>query len=174
MIVGAYGGIGASANAAANALKQLNKATRLPTLSRACPPKGVSASAGRGVWDKPPAIRGEIIEKQLGQNLPKNFPTIDKFKNGVATSIKSMDLAAPSYADPAAITRVGQKFIDDVAAFKGRSWGGASVPGSQITGKAVEIAIPPKPTPAQVQALENLKAYGTSKGVTVHTITVSS
>jgi hypothetical protein len=37
------------------------------------------APAGRGVWDLHPFQRGRIIEQQLGQNLPKIFPTIDRF-----------------------------------------------------------------------------------------------
>ena len=58
-----------------------------------------------------------MIEKQLGQNLPQTFPTIDKFTNGVATSIKSMDLAAKGYADPSKIIQTGKGYIDEVAGF---------------------------------------------------------
>lgn len=32
------------------------------------------------VWRNGPVVRGEIIEQQLGQNLPKAFPVIDKFE----------------------------------------------------------------------------------------------
>jgi hypothetical protein len=41
-----------------------------------------------GVWDLKPLARGVEIEEALGQNLPANFPVIDRFANGVATSIK--------------------------------------------------------------------------------------
>ncbi len=34
------------------------------------------------IWHKGPVVRGEQIEKQLGQNLHQNFPVVDKFENG--------------------------------------------------------------------------------------------
>jgi hypothetical protein len=46
------------------------------------------------VWKLGWAARGRLIEKELGANLHPNFPVIDKFRNGVATSIKSIDLNA--------------------------------------------------------------------------------
>ena len=73
----------------------------------------------RGVWNLGPAARGEILHERLGQNLPRTFPGVDKFKDGVVTSIKSMDIHAKTYRNPAAIDRVGQGYVDKVAEFKG-------------------------------------------------------
>ncbi|MGL4825791.1 MAG: hypothetical protein ACRC4G_06375, partial [Alphaproteobacteria bacterium] len=51
------------------------------------------------VWLEGPVTRGEKIEQALGQNLHKNYPVIDRFDNGVVTSIKSIDLNAKTYQD---------------------------------------------------------------------------
>ncbi len=75
------------------------------------------SAANRGIWDQGPGIRGEAIEKQLGQNLPKTYPKLDRFKDGHGVSIKSMDVGAKSYASPAAILSRGRQYVDDVADF---------------------------------------------------------
>jgi filamentous hemagglutinin len=125
------------------------------------------SNVGRGVWNDGPGIRGEIIEKRLGQNLPQNYPTIDRFENGIATSIKSMDLGAPTFENVAAITRTGQGYIDKVASFKPKPWAGVDIKPSQITGRGLDLAVPPGATAAQRQALLDLVQYGRTKGVSV-------
>jgi filamentous hemagglutinin len=40
----------------------------------------------------------------LGANLPQNFPVIDRFVSGVATSIKTLDLNAATYQNISALT----------------------------------------------------------------------
>src|SRR6185437_16016786 len=42
------------------------------------------------VWKMGAVLRGRAIEQMLGANLPRTFPVIDKFANGLATSIKSL------------------------------------------------------------------------------------
>lgn len=66
-----------------------------------------------------PVVRGEMIERQLGQNLHKNFPVIDRFQDGIATSIKSIDLNSATYQNPAKLTSVLTRYVDKVAEFKG-------------------------------------------------------
>jgi Pretoxin HINT domain len=39
------------------------------------------------VWLKNPFLRGQILEKSVGRNLHQNFPVLDRFENGIATSI---------------------------------------------------------------------------------------
>ena len=135
-----------------------------------------ATAVGRGVWDLHPFQRGRVIEQQLGHNLPSNFPTIDRFQNGVATSIKSMDLAAPSYADPATITSTGRGYIDSVAAFQGRDWAGVQIGtrygGPAITARGLDLAVPSGAMVAQRQALNNLVTYGAQQGVTVRIVVV--
>ncbi|MEO6062344.1 MAG: RHS repeat-associated core domain-containing protein, partial [Thermoflexales bacterium] len=55
--------------------------------------------AAQDVWKMRPFDRGQAIEDLLGRspNLVRNFPGIDRFTNGVATSIKSIDVGAKTY-----------------------------------------------------------------------------
>jgi hypothetical protein len=78
-----------------------------------------SSSLG-GVWKLPATQRGLVIENALGKNLPGNFPVIDRFVNGTATSIKSIDLSAKSYQSMTTLNRTVTGYIDKVAAFQGR------------------------------------------------------
>src|SRR5205823_3902258 len=105
----------------------------------------------RGVWDLPSSPRGEAIEKALGQNLPQNFPVIDKFENGLATSIKSMDLKSATYLKVESLTSKGECYVDKVAAFRGRRWAGVEVKGADIKGRALELAVPPGAATAEQQ-----------------------
>ena len=121
----------------------------------------------RGIWDLGPGIRGEYIEKQLGQNLPQNYKVLDVFKNGIGTSIKSINLRDKSYANPAAIIRLGRRYIDELAKFTPKPWAGVDIKPSELKSRELVIAIPPSPTADQLEAIEQIKAYGNEKGVTV-------
>lgn len=78
---------------------------------------------------------------------------IDRFLNGVATSIKSLDLRAVSHLDPAKLesTLMGQ--VDKVAGFGGASLSGSVVEAGQITGRALEVAVPSGTMTAAQQAV---------------------
>ncbi len=124
-----------------------------------------------GVWSLNPFKRGQEIERALGQNLPGNFPVIDKFENGIATSIKSLDVNAVTYQNAATLSRTVMGYIDSIANFAGRSWAGANVPGSSITGRALDLAVPGAGSAAQQSVLNQAIEYGASRGVTVNVIT---
>jgi hypothetical protein len=49
------------------------------------------------VWGRHFKDRGLQIETRLGGHLPPNFPTIDRFADGVATSNKSLDTTVKTY-----------------------------------------------------------------------------
>lgn len=59
--------------------------------------------------------------------LLKNYPVIDAFYDGIATSIKTMDLRAKSYAGGKNIYSTLKGYIDKLAdfngAFMGRTYG---------------------------------------------------
>ena len=103
--------------------------------------------------------------------FPRNFPTIDKFNNGLATSIKIMNIHAKKYQNLSSLQRTLTKYIDDVAGFSGRSWGGASVRSRDITGRALDLVIPSAGSSGQMNILNDMVNYGTSQGVTVNIIT---
>jgi hypothetical protein len=131
---------------------------------------GALVLRGRGVWDLGPGQRGVSIEKRLGQNLPQNYPVLDKFKDGVATSIKSLDLAAESYQDAKTLEQVGRDYVNKIADFKGRKWAGAEVKSKDIQSRVLEIAVPPGATAAQRKALQEIIDHGIENNVLVKII----
>lgn len=137
------------------------------------PNSAVTTSAARNeVWNLNPFERGQVIEQALGQNLPRNFPTIDRFANGIVTSIKSLDLNAATYQNAATLNRTITGYIDSVANFGGRSWAGVNVPGSSITGRALDLAVPGAGNTAQQRVINQAVQYGASRGVTVNVVVV--
>ena len=137
-----------------------------------------AARGSRGVWDLGWAARGPAIEQRLGGNLPNGFPIIDRFQNGIATSIKSMDMVAASGGATGAqyITNTGRGYIDAVAGFQGASrisqatGATTTITSSQIAGRALDLAVPPGVSAAQRTALNGLIEYGRQRGVTVNII----
>ena len=131
--------------------------------------------AGGSLW-KIPAIngmgsRGFVYERMLGlKGLMKahNFPVIDAFYNGVATSVKTLDIFAKSYAKPGAITKQLTKYIDDLANFNGRTWGDDIVNGSDITSRVLEVGIRRGASKAQVQEINKAISHGAKNGVKVN------
>jgi hypothetical protein len=51
-------------------------------------------------------------------SLPPGFRTIDNFTNGIATSIKSIDLNAATYQDATRLTYRLTKYIRDLADYE--------------------------------------------------------
>ncbi|HZM74343.1 MAG TPA: RHS repeat-associated core domain-containing protein [Candidatus Limnocylindrales bacterium] len=124
------------------------------------------ARTAESVWKLGWSARGFAVEERLGGNLVKNFPTIDKYINGVATSIKSLDLGAPTYQNAAKITSRLKGYIDKLSGFSGNmTWGGDTV--GNVTSRVLEVAVPPGGTAAQMSAIQQMIQYGASKGVTV-------
>ncbi len=125
------------------------------------------------VWLLPPSARGFQIEADLGGDLPPGFPTIDKFDNGVATSIKSVDLAAPTYQNPSALLSRLRGYVNKVAAFTGDARGPVRILPDQVRERVLEVAIPQgSATPAQQAALDAAEQYARSRGVTVKVVEV--
>jgi len=129
------------------------------------------------VWSQAPLQRGVAIENTLGRSsfLAQNFPTIDRFANGIATSIKSIDLSAASYQDIGTLMRTVKGYIDTMAVYQGQltSWGGVRILPYEMTGRAVDLAIPAGAgTEAQLAALQALQQYAATVGVTLNIIPV--
>ena len=125
-------------------------------------------ASSKSVWSLPWLERGLIIEEQLGKNLKGNFPVIDKFLNGVATSIKSIDLNAKSYQNGKVLFSTLKRYIDKVAKFKGQRWNGVVISEEDITKRTLDIAIPRGASPSQVKVLQEATKYGKSNGVEVN------
>ena len=132
-------------------------------------------TGGGSVWHLEPFARGTHIEQRLGQNLPQNFPVIDRFQNGVATSIKSIDLNAATYQHIPTLHRTVTGYIDKVAAYQGQPvpWSGVQILPNQITSRALDLAIPAGgSTPAQQAALQTLQQYAANQGVNLNIIPI--
>jgi hypothetical protein len=95
------------------------------------------------VWNMAPSARGFAIEGMLGGNLPKAFPVIDKFADGVATSIKSIDLTAETYGKGNNLLNTLKGYTNKLSDFKGASRNGFRLRESDITSKVLEVAIQP-------------------------------
>ena len=120
-----------------------------------------------------PVARGLAIERALGGNLPRSFPVIDRFDRGVATSIKSIDLTAKTYQNSGALSRRLGGYVDKVAAFRGKDFGGVGIEASDITGRVLVVAVPAgAATAGQERALKALVGYGVSRGVHVRIVSV--
>lgn len=124
-----------------------------------------------GVWKLDPFLRGQRIEQGLGHNLPGNFPVIDRFENGLATSIKSLDLDAATYQSTATLNRTLTGYVDKAAGFQGQTWAGVRIRSQDISGRALDLAIPHSGSAAQQAIISQTVKYGASRGVTVNVIT---
>ncbi len=129
----------------------------------------LSAKLGQNIWKMNPFDRGWAIERALGRSpqLVDNFPTIDRFENGIATSIKSINLGAQTYQDIGALTSRVQGYVTKLANFNGASYGGFDITANMITGRALLLAIPPNASAQQMAALQQLQAWATTQGVTL-------
>ena len=127
--------------------------------------------AESGIWKLGPVVRGEIIEKALGQNLHKNFPVIDKLLDGVATSIKSINLLSLTYQNGTKLGSTLKRYVDKVAAFEGKDFSGQSITyGVDFTKRALELAIPGRGTKLQQQIIQHALDYAKTKGVDLKVI----
>lgn len=86
--------------------------------------------------------RGKYLEKLLGGTLGPTFPTIDKITEGIATSIKSMDLNAATYQNPRSLIAKLGGYINDLEEFDGVDRGDDLVWDSAIRGRVLSLAIP--------------------------------
>jgi RHS repeat-associated protein len=130
------------------------------------PAKGAMGGA-QSVWELGPSARGFAIEGILGGNLPKAFPVIDKLANGVATSIKSIDLTAASYGKGNNLLNTLKGYINKLDDFSTATREGVSVTeGVNFTSKALEVGIQPgKASLSQWEQIGKAMQYAKDKGI---------
>ncbi len=119
------------------------------------------------VWSLNPFARGQAIEKAFEQNLHTHFPRIDKLQNGVAVSIKSMNLKSKTYQNGTRMVFKLKKYVNELAKFKGAKFSGQEImEGVHFNKRAIELAIPPDGgTELQKQTLQSIIEYARTKGV---------
>jgi hypothetical protein len=111
------------------------------------------------VWKLGWGLRGQKINELFGDpTFPSNYPVIDKIPNGVATSVKSIDLNAATYQNEASLAYRLNKFVADVREFNGDTWGGLPISDTDIKGRAVHLIVPKgSMTEAQRVVVDNIR-----------------
>jgi hypothetical protein len=123
-------------------------------------------AAAENPWKMGWAKRGDYFSEQLGANLPRTFKTIDRFENGVVTSIKSIDLNAATYQDGARLTYRLNDYIGKLASYTGSQMGYIKIESAEITGRELSIAIPKgSMTAIQREAVEAARIRARSLGI---------
>jgi hypothetical protein len=100
------------------------------------------AQADAAAWKLGWAKRGRYFEERLGRTLHENFPVIDKIPDGIATSIKSIDLNAATYQNATGLTGRLQKYVREVSEFIGDRLANDVVELPDIKGRALSLAVP--------------------------------
>jgi hypothetical protein len=104
------------------------------------------------------AARGNYFNELLGANLPRTFKVIDKFLDGVATNIKSIDLNAATYQDGARLASTLRRYVNKLRDYKGSSMGEIEIRSSDIKRRVLSLAIPKGAiTEAQRGAIETMR-----------------
>jgi hypothetical protein len=118
------------------------------------------AEADAAAWNLGWAARGRYMEMRLGRTLHENFPVIDKIPNGIATSIKSIDLRAATYQNMTVLINRLSTYVGEVSEFVGGKLGKDLVEFSDIRGRAVDVAIPKGTmTPQQQEIVEAVRSW---------------
>jgi hypothetical protein len=108
-----------------------------------------------------------------GQNLHPNHPKVDIWDEdtGAVTSIKSVDLRAPSYqAKGRYVNELHRKLsraLDELAEYEGGSYSDDFVPRDQIASRALMVIVPSKGTVAQQRVLRRIVELGKQRGLNV-------
>jgi hypothetical protein len=129
-------------------------------------PPAAGAEAASAAWELGWAARGLYISEQRGANLPASFPVIDKWSDGVATSIKSIDLTATTYQDATRLTYRLNDYINKLVFFEGADFGIWEIEPSAINGRVLDLVVPKgSMTAAQRTAIEAAKLRARAFGV---------
>jgi hypothetical protein len=119
------------------------------------------AAADKAAWDNMRwDERGRYMEDRAGRTLHRNFPVIDKTPDGIATSIKSMDIRAVTYQREATLAYRLSRHVREVSEFVGGELGEDVVELADIKGRALEVVIPKGViTPKQREVFETVRSW---------------
>jgi filamentous hemagglutinin len=95
-----------------------------------CLNDGDCTNEAQSIWKMNPLNRGVVAENLVGRSsdLVENFPVIDKFENGVATSIKSIDLFSKTYQNTGTLMKTVQGYVNTLNNWQGTGPNGGSTP----------------------------------------------
>lgn len=123
------------------------------------------------IWMESNFVRGDYLREKFGGNLPHSFPVISSWGNGTATSIKSIDLTAPTYCSEEALFKKVSEHIDELSDFNGtdKPWGKdqITIESGDISNRVLLLIIPSNSDESTVSLLETYREYANSKGVSL-------
>lgn len=122
------------------------------------------------LWRQDKFERGRDFEILKDANIAGTFPVIDDFRNGCATSYKTIDLkeSVTYRTNPKEIFHlIRREHIEPLRDFKGRKWGEHRVKKEAIRNKVLCIGIPFGITDAQQTALREAGEYAMGKGISL-------
>lgn len=125
------------------------------------------------VWNLPSLDRGAYFQQMEGANLPYNYPVLSSYVDGKATSIKSMDLTAPSYQKIENIDKQIDEYALRLLNFQGTTnWGSEniSINKEMIQNNTLRLVIPENSSEVQKQVLELQKLKWLVQGVEIEWI----
>lgn len=131
-------------------------------------PPAAEAEAAAVIWRLKSFIRGNYFDALFrDDSLHPLSRTIDNFSSeGVATSIKSLDLNAGTYGDFGRLTSRLNKYIDELAKYSGTKWGGDDIDSSDITARVLRVAVPRNSTGATERAaIESVRTRAKQLGI---------
>ncbi len=134
---------------------------------------GSSVSADSdGVWSLDNLERGRVLRIRNGGNLPMGYPVIAAYREGTATSIRSMDVTAPGLQSEDSVFDALCEEIDLLSSFDGtdRPWGSGQIhiqPGD-IRSRILFLVIPENPMGPVVRAeMERAAVYADCAGISL-------
>jgi hypothetical protein len=122
-------------------------ATGAALLAGGVPPVAVGETAAAEqaseAWTYGWARRGQYFDQLLRDgSLPPLFRTIDNFTDGIATSIKSIDLNAATYQDAARLTYRLNQYVDDLGDYAGGRLLATIVRLPDISDRVLNLVVP--------------------------------
>ncbi len=122
------------------------------------------------IWSEHVFSRGRYFRELEGGNLPSNYPVIARFEDGVATSIKSMDLTAPSYQSAENLSKQVSEHAQKLGGFKGtKNWGkdGITISENQISSRVLRLVIPENTPQQLLQTLRSEQRRLANEGISL-------
>ncbi len=131
--------------------------------------EGDGETSEDSIWDKENFERGLYFRELYGANLPESFPVLSAWRNGTATSIKSIDLTAPSYESGNDLYKKVVGHINEIAEYQGtdKPWGKDQIyiDGQEISNRVLIIIVPENSPASVIDELSGYCSYAESKGV---------
>lgn len=111
------------------------------------------------VWSEANFKRGDLLQKEFSANLPKSYPTINRYEAGVVTSIKSIDLTNPSlenafYLDARIANLAGQ--LAHFSGYQAKSANWPTIKASDIKERKLLLIVPENSKPERIAQVESI------------------